>query len=511
MKSIICVTILAAIQAMAANPTNVVITPGYAMTAVATGLNFPTAITLQDDSIWVAEGGIIGNAAVKKIGRDGHVRIVIQATDLPSGVLVSPLTGITFAEGRIWLSHLQSVNGSGKVVPLGTAGAVTVGAISSFKPNDPVSSFQTVVSGLPSFGDHPAPSVVFKGDRMYFATGLPTNSSVVGPDNGWATSFPTFHDFPPVDISLSGIGYLNPAPFLGHPTASVITEPFMPFGSGAVKTDTKVPAATPSNPGNGIIIAGGGAVYSISIHGKDHNSDMRLEAWGFRNDYGLAFDPFNDDLLFVSNNGADNRGSRPIVNDWDDMFIVHPGKTVEFFGWPDYFHDPKSRQPRPVTESFFCPPGDNTSASLPPCPQFAFSENFRHNLDVQPAFAELENHSSANMFDFSTDSDFGFKGDIFIAETGSIPPGTGATSLVGYKIVRIDRATGLVTDFITHPDQNQDTIFPTSPSNCPATSFNKPIDVKLKDSKMFIADMGCFFPAPTTPGTGKVWMVSPAR
>jgi len=28
---------------------------------------------------------------------------------------------------------------------------------------------------------------------------------------------------------------------------------------------------------------------------------------------------------------------------------------------------------------------------------------------------------------------------------------------------------------------------------------------------MFIADMGCFFPAPTTAGTGKIWMVSPTH
>jgi len=509
MKNIIVLTTLTAAQAMAANPTNVVITPGYGMSAVATGLNFPTAITLQGDSIWVAEGGIAGTPpAVKQVDKDGHVTTVLQATDLASGVLVSPLTGIAFAESKIWLSHRQTVNSSGLVVPSNAVGAVPVGAISSFNPGDPVKTFETVVSGLPSFGDHPAPSVVFSGGRIYFATGLPTNSGVVGADNGWAQSNPTFHDFPAVDISLSGNGYLNPTAFLGHAALSVITEPFMPFGSGAVKADTKVPAATPTNPGNGLIIAGGGAVYSIDVHGP--KSAMRLEAWGFRNDYGLGFDPFNEDLLFVSNNGADGRGSRPIANDWDDMFIVHPGQTPQFFGWPDYFHDPTTREPRPVTDSFFCPPGD-TSTSVPPCPQFAFSEDFRNTLQVQPAFAELENHSSANMFDFSPDSDFGFKGDIFIAETGSLPPGTGATSLVGYKIARIDRSTGAVSDFITHPGQNQGTIFPTSPSNCPATSFNKPIDVKFKDTNMFIADMGCFFPAPATAGTGKIWMVSPTH
>lgn len=391
------------------------------MTAVATGLNFPTAITLHGDSILVAEGGIAGTApAVKQVDKGGHITTVLQSSDLASGVLVSPLTGITFAEGKIWLSHRQTVNSSGQVVPANTTGAVPVGAISSFKPEDPVNSFQTVVSGLPSFGDHPAPSVVFSGGRMYFATGLPTNSSVVGSDNGWAASHPTFHDFPAVDIFLSGNGYLNPTAFRGHAPGSVITEPFMPFGSGPVKAGTRVPAASASNPGNGIIIAGGGAVYSIDIHGSGPKSDMRLEAWGFRNDYGLSFDPFNNDLLFVSNNGADARGSRPIANDWDDMFIVHPGQTPQFFGWPDYFHDPTTRQPRPVTDPFFCPAGD-TPTSLPPCPLFAFSDSFRSTLQVQPAFAELENHSSANMFDFATNSDFGFKGDIFIAETGSLP------------------------------------------------------------------------------------------
>jgi glucose/arabinose dehydrogenase len=32
---------------------------------------------------------------------------------------------------------------------------------------------------------------------------------------------------------------------------------------------------------------------------------MQLEAWGFRNPYGIGFDPSNKNQLFVSNNGAD--------------------------------------------------------------------------------------------------------------------------------------------------------------------------------------------------------------
>ncbi len=135
------------------------------------------------------------------------------------------------------------------------------------------------------------------------------------------------------------------------------------------------------------------------------------------------------------------------------------------------------------------------------CPQFALSNSFRATLTVQPAFAELENHSSTNMFDFSPNSGFGFMGDIFIAETGSIPPGTGATSLVGYKVARIDRSTGTVSDFMAHSSSDVATIFEPS-------GFNKPIDVKFRGVSMFIADFGVFAPATPTPGTGKIWMVS---
>ena len=71
-------------------------------------------------------------------------------------------------------------------------------------------------------------------------------------------------------------------------------------------------------------------------------------------------------------------------------------------------------------------------------PEVAFSDQFRAKLKVQPAFAEFgppDVQGSANMFNFSQSDPFGHKGDIFIAQTGSLPPGTGATVLTGYESI----------------------------------------------------------------------------
>ncbi len=499
-SSLFPVVVMAAALPIAAQTTitatNATIPAGYSMTAVATGLNFPTAMTFSGDTIWVSEGGIGGLPAVKTIDNKGTVETVLTADMLPAGTLVSPLTGILFARGWIWLVHRQ-MNSYG----------IPVGAVSRFRPRNPTGTFETVLSGFPSFGDHPNSQMVFGPDgRAYINGAAPTNSSVVGPDNSWALTHPMLHDFPAVDIRLSGIGYKTSIPFPPlDPSATLMTEPFMAFGTGTVPDETVVQAVTPANPQFGII-AGSGSVYSFDPDAPNPASTMRLEGWGFRNPYGIGFDPFNPDLLFVSNNGADVRsrvingqvaivGSRTIDNDWDDMFIIHPGQEPQFFGWPDYFHDPVSHLPLPITDPFFCPAGAN------PCPQFAFSDSFRAGLTVQPAFAELELHSSSNMFDFSVTGAFGFVGDIFIAETGSLPPGTGATTLSGYKVARIDRNTGEVSDFVTHTANTQAVIFQPD-------GFNKPIDVRFHGPDMYIVDFGVFFPAPLTPNTGKIWKVS---
>jgi hypothetical protein len=192
-----------------ANPSNVVTLPGYSITAVACGLNFPTAMTFQDDTIWVTEEGTAASQpAVKQIDNMGNITTMLTAAMLPAGSLVSPLTGIVFERGWFWLVHRQT-----------NANGVNVGAVSRFQASDPVGTFQTLISGFPSFGDHPNSQIVFRHEeqddhrRAYINGAAPTNSSVVGPDNGWAPSTPTLHDFPGMDIELSGIGYQTLIPW----------------------------------------------------------------------------------------------------------------------------------------------------------------------------------------------------------------------------------------------------------------------------------------------------------
>ena len=77
---------------------------------------------------------------------------------------------------------------------------------------------------------------------------------------------------------------------------------------------------------------------------------------------------------------------------------------------------------------------------------------FRATLTVQPAFAEIPDlHGSANMFDFSGKAAFRFIGDIFIAETGYIPTGTGALSFAATVVADVEDAKATAAIFSRPP------------------------------------------------------------
>jgi glucose/arabinose dehydrogenase len=309
---------------------NVLVPEGFSLQSFATGLTFPTAITFSKDHVWVSESGATPDTVpqIVQIGPDEHPTPVLSSNDLPDGVLAGPITDVTFHDGEIWLTHRQ----------IG-ANDWLVGAISKFDPADPVGTFKTVLTNLPSTGDHFTEEIKFDDSgRAFFAQGSATNASVVGPDNqlvtGWLSQFPNFHDFPAQDIVLNGTEFHAPIAVPGLNPENQVTAPFMPFGSGPIAPGTVVHAATPETPQEGMI-AGNGAVYSFDPNAVDPASTLTLEAWGFRNPFGIGFDPFNPDQLFATNNGTDVRSapldgvqvvdSRPIESDFDDLFVIKTG------------------------------------------------------------------------------------------------------------------------------------------------------------------------------------------
>src|SRR5581483_5184210 len=57
-------------------------------------------------------------------------------------------------------------------------------------------------------------------------------------------------------------------------------------------------------------------------------------------------------------------------------------------------------------------------------------------------------HSAATGFDFSRNADFGYVGQAFVAQFGNQSPAAGKVlSPVGFKVVRVDVATGVIEDF----------------------------------------------------------------
>jgi glucose/arabinose dehydrogenase len=527
-------------DAIAGRPEQLFAEGGYSIEPLARGLDFPTAIASDGAGrLWVAEAGIAKGLEpkVKAIDPDGGARTILAASELPKDSLAGPITGITFHDGWLWITHRQR-----------GANDWLVGAISRFQPEDPAGTFATVITNLPSTGDHSTEQIVFDdAGRGYFSQGSATNSGVVGPDDetlfGWLAAFPEFHDFAPKEIVLAESSFRSTNPLTGDVKDSAVTAPFMPFGSGAAKAGATILAASPESPVEGMI-AGNGAVYSFDSAEIAVPSDaaraacapgetpspmpaLRLEAWGFRNPYGMRFDPAHPARLVVTNNGVDIRsvpgraepsltvqtparraekaapvviGSRSIANDEDDLFAVDVGGEQEFFGWPDYFHlaDGKAA---PVTDPRFC----RTEATGEPtisCPDFVLDASYRQGLRTMDATAELGTHVSANKFDFAPRS-FGHEGDVFIAETGAFVPVSGASRFAGYKVVRVDAATGTVHDFLGRGTRAREHIFQPD-------ALNKPIDVLFEDGAMLVVDFGMFEPGLgiEDAGTGKIWRVT---
>lgn len=418
---------------------------GYRLEKVVDRLTFPTVLTFDDKgNMYVAEAGYAygatpGEGRILKFATNGKM------TEVARGFR-GPVTGLTWFEGNFFVAE----GGFGKKSSLGC------GKIIRLYPDG---QRKAIVSGLRTCGDHFTGDIKVGPDKkLYFTVGTATNSAVVGPDNeSWLKRDPKFHDTPARDYVLYGRNFASKNPLTPNEEELVETGAFKPFG-------------VPSKEGE--VIKGdlyaNGVVYRCDMDG----SKLQIYADGLRNPFGLGFSPFNG-KLYLTDNGADDRGSRPINKDWDNLWEV---KRKGWYGWPDFFSG------LPATDPHFHVEGK-------PKPSFLIKNHPR--IAGQPV-VRFEPHSSSNKFSFSTNKGFGYVGEIFVGQLGAMDGKS------GLKVVRVNLKTGQIRDFYVNQKglNIQD-----APKRPVGAIFNPSGDA------LYVVDFGNMGPREKSAGTGSVWRI----
>lgn len=351
------------------------------------GLNFPTSVAFAPDGrIYVAESGLgFGDAAPGgKVWRvDGGARTLV------AGELAGPITGLCWFEEHLYVSE----GGAGRITAIAPDGTRT-----------------PVVKDMPGPGNYHTNMAVVGADRkLYFSQGAMTNLGVMGLDAyelGWLRMLPHQHDIPGYDVVLAGTDVTTRDPLSAESDAKATTGGFMPFGT-ATAAGQRVSAALPCSA----------AVLRCDLDG----SNLELVAWGLRNAFGLGFLP--DGRLLGVDQGADDRGSRPIGNAPDLLLEVREGA---WYGWPDYIGD------RPVTDPAYVP-------TRGPAPTFLLA-NHDELPPPEPALVAFEPHVSATKFAVVPGEADRFPGHLVVALFGDEAPmclPSGGPAL-GRYLVRVD-------------------------------------------------------------------------
>ena len=376
------------------DPADIALPDGYTAEVVATGLTFPTGVAFDDSGTpYVVEAGYSYGEVwdTPRLLRIEGGRPAVVAGGGKNG----PWTGVARHDGVFFIAEGGALEG-GRILRITDQGQI-----------------RSIVEALPTRGDHHTNGPAVGSDGLvYFGLGTATNSAVVGEDNakfGWLERYPAFHDTPCRDVTLNGANYTAKT----ADGTTTTTGAYSPFGT-ATAGGQVIKGTVPCS----------GAVLRVPPTG----GTLELVAWGFRNPFGLAFSP--DGTLFVTDNGYDERGSRPVFGAADVLWKV---AGSEWFGWPDF-----SAGMRLDQGDQFKPPGEEK-------PKLLLASH--PSLPPQPA-AILPVHSSANSFDFSRSDTFGHRGEAFIPLFGDQSPTTGKSlAPVGFKVVRVNTATGAVEEF----------------------------------------------------------------
>jgi len=437
---------------------------GYRIEPLAAGLTFPTGVTFDEKgAVYVIESGY-SYGEVWTVPRLLRIEAGEKPKVIASGGKNGPWTAVTYHQGVFFVAEGGVLEG-GRILRITPGGEISV-----------------LVSGCPSWGDHHTNGVIAGPDGwLYFSQGTATNSGVVGEDNakfGWLKRRPDFHDVPCRDVVLTGENFESTDPTKEGSAPKVVTGAYVSFGTPTEKGQV-IPGKVPCS----------GAVMRIHPSG----GQPELVAWGFRNPFGLAFS--SDGRLFATDNQYDIRGSRPVFGTGDLLWRVKAG---EWYGFPD-FHgaDPLYEGER------YKPPGRDVPKRLfetypgrPPRP-----------------IAVLPVHSSSNGFDFSRSPAFGYKDQAFVAQLGDEVPATGKVlSPVGFKVARVDVATGVSEDFAVNRGK----------TNGPASwlksgGLERPVAARFdpEGTSLYVVDFGVMMhhgegAVPRT-DTGVLWRITPEK
>lgn len=389
------------------------------------GLSFPTSLaTGKDGSFYVAESGLSFDGASPG-GRIWRLDSDAQRTLLVEN-LRAPVNGLTLHKDRLYVSE-----------------GGHPGRISHFDLNG--HSQQVILDNLPGPGNYHTNMAAFGSDgKLYFSQGAMTNTGIIGLDAydlGWLRRLPHSYDLPGYDITLSGVNIETRDPLSKLENARTQTGAFAPFGKR-------------TEPGQRI--AGQLPCTAAIMRCNDDGSDLELVAWGLRNAYGLGF--LSDGRLLAVDQGADDRGSRPVGNVPDLLFEVRKGA---WYGWPDFIGDV------PVTDARYQP--ERGAA-----PTFLLANHNELPTPERPLLC-FPPHAAAVKFDVAPDAS-SWAGHLFVALFGDEVPMTAPSGpRVGRSVVRVDPS-----DWSLHPVV-QDRLL-------------RPIDVRFSpaETALYILDFGNF-------------------
>src|SRR5216110_1395263 len=285
------------------------------MELFADGFSFPTSIAFDDEGmIYVAEAGLPFGGATPG-GRIWRIDADAQRTLLAEH-LREPVNGLTFHNGALYVVEGGNPGASGRISRMDLNGKQTV-----------------LLDNFPGPGNYHVNEVAFGPDgKLYFSQGAMTNTGFVGLDGydlGWLRRLPHAHDIPGYDLVLAGVNIETPNPLASDPEARVTTGAYVPFG-------------TITTPGQRI--KGQLPCTSAVMRADPDGKNLALVAWGIRNAFALGFLP--DGRLLAVDQGADDRGSRPVGNIPDLLFEVRQGA---WYGWPDFIGDD------PITNPAYLP------------------------------------------------------------------------------------------------------------------------------------------------------------